>query len=114
MTIKHPVLLSTAALASAALFSGNAPVSADEVDLSDSNAIADYANSENPLNNAPVSAGEIDLSDPNAIAEYANIETPLDKVLNNTNAQNNSLGQVTNVNQLRDVSPTDWAYASPP
>jgi len=24
--------------------------------------------------------------------------------------QNNSLSQVTNVNQLRDVSPTDWAY----
>ena len=24
--------------------------------------------------------------------------------------QNNSIGQVTNVNQLRDVSPTDWAY----
>jgi hypothetical protein len=24
--------------------------------------------------------------------------------------QNNNLGQVTNVNQLRDVSPTDWAY----
>jgi hypothetical protein len=26
------------------------------------------------------------------------------------NNQNNKLGQVTNVNQLRDVSPTDWAY----
>jgi hypothetical protein len=25
-------------------------------------------------------------------------------------SQNNNLGQVTNVNQLRDVSPTDWAY----
>jgi hypothetical protein len=25
-------------------------------------------------------------------------------------SQNNQLGQVTNVNQLRDVSPTDWAY----
>ncbi|MFM2311905.1 MAG: hypothetical protein RLZZ04_1181 [Cyanobacteriota bacterium] len=28
----------------------------------------------------------------------------------NQNNQNNQLGQVTNVNQLRDVSPTDWAY----
>ena len=27
-----------------------------------------------------------------------------------TQDQNNSLSQVTNVNQLRDVSPTDWAY----
>jgi Carbohydrate-selective porin, OprB family/S-layer homology domain len=26
------------------------------------------------------------------------------------NNQNNNLGQVTNVSQLRDVSPTDWAY----
>jgi hypothetical protein len=26
------------------------------------------------------------------------------------NNQNNNIGQVTNVNQLRDVSPTDWAY----
>ncbi|MBW4533819.1 MAG: iron uptake porin [Pleurocapsa minor HA4230-MV1] len=26
------------------------------------------------------------------------------------NNPNNNLGQVTNVNQLRDVSPTDWAY----
>lgn len=25
-------------------------------------------------------------------------------------SQNNNLGQVTNVNQLRDVAPTDWAY----
>jgi len=25
-------------------------------------------------------------------------------------AQTKSMGQVTNVNQLRDVSPTDWAY----
>ncbi|MGL5794897.1 MAG: iron uptake porin, partial [Waterburya sp.] len=25
-------------------------------------------------------------------------------------SQGNSMGQVTNVNQLRDVSPTDWAY----
>ncbi|NJO94877.1 MAG: iron uptake porin [Hyellaceae cyanobacterium CSU_1_1] len=25
-------------------------------------------------------------------------------------SQNNNLGQVSNVNQLRDVSPTDWAY----
>lgn len=24
--------------------------------------------------------------------------------------QNNSLSQVTNINQLRDVSPTDWTY----
>ena len=24
--------------------------------------------------------------------------------------QNNSVNQITNVNQLRDVSPTDWAY----
>lgn len=26
------------------------------------------------------------------------------------NTQSNSIGQVTNVNQLRDVSPTDWSY----
>jgi hypothetical protein len=28
----------------------------------------------------------------------------------NQNNPNNHIGQVTNVNQLRDVSPTDWAY----
>jgi hypothetical protein len=28
----------------------------------------------------------------------------------NQNSQRSQLGQVTNVNQLRDVSPTDWAY----
>ena len=62
-------------------------------------------------NNSQVAAQEVDLANADAIADYANFENSPE---NNTNSQNvvpsNSLGQVTNVNQLRDVAPTDWAY----
>ena len=82
MNIKHPILLGTAALVSAALFSGNEGVLAQEVDLSNADAIGNYAD----LNNH------------------------IDDNINGAEAPANPLGQVTNVNQLRDVSPTDWAY----
>ena len=80
MKIKQSALLGSAALLYASIFYADV-VSAQEVDMSDADAIADYA-------------------------EFGNIT---DK----SSAQpvpTNSLGQVTNVNQLRDVSPTDWAY----
>ena len=34
----------------------------------------------------------------------------IDQIEQYGESQSNNLGQVTNVNQLRDVSPTDWAY----
>ena len=34
----------------------------------------------------------------------------IDNSTNTLTSSNNSMAQVTNVNQLRDVSPTDWAY----
>ena len=51
----------------------------------------------------------VDLSNPDAIADYANFNGGTE---NNLDAQlpQDSMGQVTNVNQLRDVAPTDWAY----
>ena len=55
-----------------------------------------------------VSAQETDLSSPDAIADYANFDdVSQSDTLQDTN---DPLGQVTNVNQLRDVAPTDWAY----
>ena len=78
---KQPALIGTVALIYAAIFTGNS-VSAQEVDMSNPNAIADYANFNNNAGN--------------------NLDTP--------QVPSNSMGQVTNVNQLRDVSPTDWAY----
>ena len=56
-----------------------------------------------------VSTREVDLSDPKAIADYANFK---DAAEDNSSQQfsGDPLGQVTNVNQLRDVAPTDWAY----
>ena len=80
--IKHPILLGTAVLVSTALFSGNNGVSAQEVDLSNADAIGNYADFNGSDNS-------------NLYGE----QTPV-----------NSMGQVTNVNQLRDVAPTDWAY----
>ena len=80
MKIKQPALLGSAALLYASIFYGEV-VSAQEVDLSDADAIAEYAE-----------FGKI-KDEPNAQP------VPVD-----------SIGQVTNVNQLRDVSPTDWAY----
>ena len=80
MKIKQPALLGSAALLYASIF---------------------YAD--------VVSAQEVDLSDADAIAEYAEFG----KIKDEPNAQPfpvDSIGQVTNVNQLRDVSPTDWAY----
>ena len=82
MKIEHPILLGASALVSAILLSGNDSVSAQEVDLSNVEAIGNYANLDNPLDNG----------------------------ISNEEISGNPLGQVTNVNQLRDVSPTDWAY----
>lgn len=77
--IEYPALLAAAALLYASIFSADS-----------------------------VSAREVDLSDPEAIADYANFK---DAVEDNPNQQSGDpLGQVTNVNQLRDVAPTDWAY----
>ena len=78
MKIEQPALLGTAALLFASIFSGSA-VFAGEVDTSNADAIADYA-------------------------EFDSMEGELAQPVPN------SMGQVTNVNQLRDVSPTDWAY----
>ena len=81
MKIKQPALLGSAALLYASLFSGDV-VSAQEVDTSNADAIAEYAEFGN------------------SFKEESNAQpVPVD-----------SMGQVTNVNQLRDVSPTDWAY----
>ena len=77
--IDPSILVGTAAVVSAALLSGNNPAAAQGVDLSNPDAIANYADFGNTV--------EIDPADPN-----------------------DSMGQVTNVNQLRDVAPTDWAY----
>jgi hypothetical protein len=52
------------------------------------------------------------------ISLIASIHTPvranemIDQVEKYSQEGNNNLNQVTNVNQLRDVSPTDWAYES--
>ena len=44
-------------------------------------------------------------------AEKEGVNQTLEKINNYQNLeQGNGLSQVTNVNQLRDVSPTDWAY----
>ena len=80
MKIKQSALFGSAALLYASIFNGDV-VSAQEVDLSNADAIAEYA-------------------------EFGSVE-------NGSNAQPvpvDAMGQVTNVNQLRDVSPTDWAY----
>jgi hypothetical protein len=78
MKIEQPALLGTAALLFAGMFTGSA-----------------------------VSAGEVDTSNADAIADYAEFDSMEDKL---AQPVPNSMGQVTNVNQLRDVSPTDWAY----
>lgn len=66
------------------------------------------------LSAAPVLAQQVDLSDPEAISNYAELPNSQDNSLDVKNDLNpdldKSLEQVTNVNQLRDVSPTDWAY----
>jgi hypothetical protein len=49
------------------------------------------------------SAQSVDLSNPQSIENYTDLNAP-------QNINNDSMGQVTNVNQLRDVAPTDWAY----
>ena len=55
-----------------------------------------------------VNAQSVDLSSPEAIADYADFGNATDS--NFQTVPNNPMGQVTNVNQLRDVAPTDWAY----
>lgn len=79
--IKQPALLGTAALLYASIFS-----------------------------NGSVSAQGVDLSSPDAIADYANFDNAIESDLNTQQVPNDPMGQVTNVNQLRDVAPTDWAY----
>ena len=59
-----------------------------------------------------VKAQEVDLSNPDAIAGYADFNDSPEGNLNQQSVPNDTMGQVTNVNQLRDVSPTDWAYES--
>lgn len=39
-----------------------------------------------------------------------NVDNSLEQINNYQNTGNQSISQVTNVNQLRDVSPADWAY----
>ena len=78
--IKQPALLGTAALLYAGIFSGTS-----------------------------VSAQEVDLSNPDAIADYANFNEAQSN-LDTQPVPQDTMGQVTNVNQLRDVAPTDWAY----
>ena len=43
-------------------------------------------------------------------AEEGNINQTLEQINNYQSSEQQDLSQVTNVNQLRDVSPTDWAY----
>ncbi len=81
INFKQPVLFATAALLSTAMFSGTS-----------------------------VSAQEVDMSNPDAIADYANFNNGVENDLDVQAVPSNSMGQVTNVNQLRDVAPTDWAY----
>ncbi|WP_036477114.1 iron uptake porin [Myxosarcina sp. GI1] len=83
--IKNLAWLKTSAICSA-VFLASAPLLAQEVDLSDPDAISNYV--------------EYPASDDNSLEEKNALETDIDP----------SLKQVTNVNQLRDVSPTDWAY----
>ena len=80
MKIKQPALLGSAALLYASMFYGDV-VSAQEVDTSNADAIAEYAEFGNSVEESNAQPFNVD-----------------------------SMGQVTNVNQLRDVSPTDWAY----
>jgi len=67
--IKQPALLATAALLYAGIFSG-----------------------------ASVSAEEVDMSNPNAIADYANFNNVVENDLNAQQVPSSSMGQVTNVN----------------
>lgn len=78
---KQPILLGTAAFLYAALSSGSS-----------------------------VSAQEVDLSQPNEIADYANFNDVVGNDADMQQVPGDAMGQVTNVNQLRDVAPTDWAY----
>ena len=80
MKNKQPFLLGTATLFYASMFAGSS-----------------------------VSAQEVDLANLDAIADYANFESGSDDGLNSP-VNPTPMGQVTNVNQLRDVAPTDWAY----
>ena len=82
LEIRHPFLLGTVATVSAGIFLGGTGVSAQE----------------------------IDLSDPDAIGNYADFNNSTEGNLDSTNPTSDTMGQVTNVNQLRDVAPTDWAY----
>ncbi|MEL6440974.1 MAG: iron uptake porin [Cyanobacteria bacterium J06621_8] len=77
---KWPALLGTAALFNAANFSGGSAL-----------------------------AQGVDLTQPNEIAEYANFNNSINSI-GLDESSNLGMEQVVNVNQLRDVSPTDWAF----
>ena len=62
------------------------------------------------FSSSSVSAQEVDLANADAIADYANFGNAIESDLNTQQVPNDPMGQVTNVNQLRDVAPTDWAY----
>ena len=53
-------------------------------------------------------AQEVNIYDEAAVENYVQLSNSVDRGLETSD--NNALEQVTNVNQLRDVSPTDWAY----
>ncbi|MGF1540898.1 MAG: iron uptake porin [Pleurocapsa sp.] len=54
------------------------------------------------------SAQEVNIYDETSLKNYVQLYDSVDSNLEVPN--NNALEQVTNVNQLRDVAPTDWAY----
>ncbi len=53
-------------------------------------------------------AQEVNIYDETSLEKYVQLSDSVDRDLEIQNS--NALEQVTNVNQLRDVSPTDWAY----
>lgn len=53
-------------------------------------------------------AQEVNIYDEASVENYVQLSNSVDRGLETSD--NNALEQVTNVNQLRDVSPTDWAY----
>ena len=50
------------------------------------------------------------LATVNPVVAQTELNTTLEQINQYKNSQNGAMSQVTNVNQLRDVSPADWAY----
>ena len=59
---------------------------------------------------AIVFLGTTEISSAQATPKFPVLSQSLQQIDQYQNSGSNSLSQVTNVNQLRDVSPTDWAY----